>query len=73
MRTCPVHTLLRGAKQPERAENSHATTSGADAPVDSNACRCLAVSITLLGWIGGRSLADLLSAIPSSNDDFGLF
>jgi hypothetical protein len=41
--------------------------------VNTSADRWLAISATLLGWLGWRALRDLLNAIPDSNDDFGLF
>jgi hypothetical protein len=72
MQTCLLYPLLRGSKK------SDGIATGSDA-VTSTACgssaarRWLAVSITLLGWTGSHALRDLLSAIPDSNDDFGLF
>jgi len=73
MQTCAVYLLLRGWKQSERTADNSATAPRADVRANSGADRWLAVSIILLGWIGGHALEDLLSAIPSSNDDFGLF
>lgn len=71
MQTCPLYPLLHGSKKSERAMTAPAATSiGRES---SGARRWLAVSITLLGWTGWHALRDLLSAIPDSNDDFGLF
>jgi hypothetical protein len=39
----------------------------------SPAERWLRVAISLASLIGWRALANLLDAIPDSNDDFGLF
>ncbi|MEX3639363.1 hypothetical protein [Paraburkholderia sp. BR14320] len=40
---------------------------------DSRAECWLRAAITLSSLIGCRALADLLAAIPDSNDDFGVF
>lgn len=72
MHTCPLYPLLRGSKKSDgTAAASNAATSCAWR--GSGAQRWLAVSITLMGWAGWHALQDLLSAIPDSNDDFGLF
>ncbi|MDH6153266.1 MULTISPECIES: hypothetical protein [Paraburkholderia] len=39
----------------------------------SRAERWLRVAITLSSFMGWRALANLLAAIPDSNDDFGVF
>ncbi|WP_233805589.1 hypothetical protein [Paraburkholderia sp. HP33-1] len=47
-----------------------------DAPLTnppSRAERWLRVAISLSGLIGWHTLANLLTAIPDSNDDFGVF
>ncbi|MGF6574451.1 hypothetical protein SAMN05443245_4234 [Paraburkholderia fungorum] len=72
MQTCPLYPLLHGSKK----SNGTATARGTETSTacgSAGARRWLAVSITLLGWTGWHALRDLLSAIPDSNDDFGLF
>ena len=72
MQSCPLYPLLRGSKKSAGTATASGVATSA-AWGSSGARRWLAVSITLLGWTGWHALHDLLSAIPDSNDDFGLF
>lgn len=81
MQTCSLCPLLRGVRKSgggsSRATCAPCTTHRAvpcsTSPRAATGHRWLTISITLLGWLGWRALHDLLSAIPDSNDDFGLF
>jgi hypothetical protein len=68
MQNCP---LLRTSVGNESGKAAGCRTSSTR--VNTRADRWLAISATLLGWVGWRALRDLLNAIPDSNDDFGLF
>jgi hypothetical protein len=68
MQSCP---LLRTSIENESGKAAACRASSTRA--NTSADRWLAISATLLGWVGSRALRDLLNAIPDSNDDFGLF
>ena len=66
MHTCP---LLRASVE-SRKLAIHRTPP---ARTNAGARRWPALWASLLGLVGWRALRDVLSAIPDSNDDFGLF
>lgn len=68
MQTCPLLRASIGNESKKAAACRASSTR-----VSAGANRWLAISVTLLGWVGWRTLRDLLNAIPDSNDDFGLF
>jgi hypothetical protein len=68
MQTCP---LLRTSTR--NGSRKTALKRHSSARVKARAGRWLAISATPSEWTGWRALQDLLSAIPDSNDDFGLF
>ncbi|RZF24755.1 hypothetical protein EVC45_37055 [Paraburkholderia sp. UYCP14C] len=74
MQTCPLRrasidarTTKSATRQIRRRAPTPPTKSG------SRAERWLRVGMTLSSLIGWRALADLLAAIPDSNDDFSVF
>lgn len=67
MHTCP---LLRASIDARKVKPEHRTQS---TRISTRARRWLAISASLVGWLGWRALRDVLNAIPDSNDDFSLF
>ena len=66
MHTCPLLRASMASRKSvaHRSPRTHATT---------NARYWTAISTSLAGLVGWRTLRDVLNAIPDSNDDFGLF
>jgi hypothetical protein len=67
MHTCP---LLRASIDARKVASQHRTRS---TRMNTRAHRWMAISASLVGWLGWRALQDVLNAIPDSNDDFSLF
>jgi hypothetical protein len=74
MQTCPLSRAWINAESNKNA--TRRIRCAAPTPrgySGSRAERWLRVAITLSSLIGWRALANLLAAIPDSNDDFGVF
>ncbi|MGF6916112.1 hypothetical protein [Paraburkholderia sp. 40] len=77
MQTCP---LLRASIDARSTKNAMrrmqcvaSTPSTPSTHPSSRAERWLRIAIRLASFMGWRALANLLAAIPDSNDDFGVF
>ncbi|MGF6506782.1 hypothetical protein [Paraburkholderia sp. 32] len=74
MQTCP---LLRASIDARSTKNAmrrmQCVASTPSTHPSSHAERWLRIAIRLSSFMGWRALANLLAAIPDSNDDFGVF